>query len=249
MVRTRSVQERDKLERLRGDRDVCWPEEAANAPLVSVVIPTYSRGRILVERSLASVLSQTYQNLDVVVVGDHATDETIEAIRAVDDPRVRFEDLQVRSPYPSDPEKAWQCVGSRPFNRGLELARGSWIAPHADDDEFTPDHVATLLAVATEHRLELVYGDSWMETADGTWLRLGTWPPAHGGFCAGAVLYAAPLRYMKMDEDCWRENEPNDWDLWRRMLAAGVRAGHIDEVVFRHYVEARHRPLVAASAI
>jgi hypothetical protein len=54
---------------------------------------------------------------------------------------------------------------------------------------------------------------------------------------------------MKMDEDCWRENEPNDWDLWRRMLAAGVRAGHIDEVVFRHYVEARHRPLVAASAI
>ena len=59
---------------MRGDRDVCWPEEAAANPLVSVVIPTYNRGRILVERSLASVLNQTYSNLEVIVVGDHAND-------------------------------------------------------------------------------------------------------------------------------------------------------------------------------
>jgi hypothetical protein len=241
LVRRRVLDEQAEIARLRGDREVCWPEEAAKNPLVSVVIPTYSRGRVLVERSLASVLSQTYSNLDVVVVGDHATEETLAAIRSVKDSRVRFEDLPERSPYPDDPELAWMCVGSRPFNRALDLARGAWIAPQADDDEFTPDHVEVLLSVAIENRLEFVYGDSWMEMPEGHWVRLGIWPPRSAGFCAGAVLYAAPLRYLHMDEQCWRDNEPNDWNLWRRMLDAGVRMGHVDHVVFRHYVEARHR--------
>jgi hypothetical protein len=248
MCRTRSVQERQTLAQLRGTGDVCWPAGADEDPLVSVVIPTYSRGRILAERSLASVLAQTYRNIEVVVVGDHATDETLEAIRVVDDPRVRFENLPERSPYPADPEAAWMCVGSRPYNRAVDLARGQWIAPHADDDEFTPDHVETLLSVALEHRLEFVYGDSWMETAEGPWVRLGEWPPKLAGFCAGAVLYASPLRYMGLDDQCWRENEPNDWNLWRRMLDAGVRAGHVDKIVFRHYVEARHRRLAEKGA-
>ena len=241
MARGRAAFERDTLRRLRGDRDVCWPEEAAANPLVSVVIPTYNRGRLLVERSLASALAQTYRNIEVVVVGDHATPETLAAIRAVDDPRVRFEDLPVRSPYPENPELAWMCSGTRPYNRAVELARGAWIAPQPDDDEFTPDHIETLLAVAIEHRLEFVYGDSWMEMPDATWIRLGEWPPRQGGFCAGAILYAASLRYMGLDEECWRDNEPNDWNLWRRMVDAGVRDGHVDRVVFRHYAEARHR--------
>jgi hypothetical protein len=248
MARQRSRAEGAMLEQLRGDREVCWPEGAADNPLVSVVIPTYSRGRILVDRSLASVLNQTYRNIEVVVVGDHATDETLEAIRSVDDPRVRFEDLPERSPYPPDPETAWMCVGTRPYNRGLELARGQWIAPQADDDEFTPDHVETLLSIALDHKLEFVYGDSWMETAAGPWVRLGEWPPRQGGFCAGAVLYSSSLKYINEDEDCWREDEPNDWNMWKRMIEAGVRAGHVDHVVFRHYLEARHRPHMAAGA-
>ena len=111
IVRARSIEERETLERLRGDRDVCWPDGADDNPLVSVIIPTYSRGRLLVERSIASVLAQTYTNLEVVVVGDHATAETIEAVRSVSDARVRFEDLPERSEYPDDPEAAWMCVG------------------------------------------------------------------------------------------------------------------------------------------
>jgi hypothetical protein len=182
------------------------------------------------------------------VVGDHATPETLEAIHGVTDPRVRFEDLPVRSPYPDDPEQAWMCVGTRPYNRGVELARGSWIVPGADDDEMLPDHVATLLKVALEYRLEMVYGDSLMETPDGEWFRLGAWPPAHGGLGAGAVLYAKALDFLTLDEACWRDDEPNDWNLWRRMIEAGVRIGHVEQIVFRHYREARHRYASAASA-
>ena len=62
------------------------------------------------------------------------------------------------------------------------------------------------------------------------------------------MLYAAPLRYIGLDEQCWRENEPNDWNMWKRMMAAGVRAGHVDRIVFRHHLEARHRYRTTAGA-
>ena len=229
------------LATLRGDGDVCWPEGATDNPLVTVIIPTYNRGRIVAERSLASVVAQTYTNLEIIVVGDAATPETVQAVRSVRDPRIRFVQMPERGPRPDDPERAWMMSGSRPYNHGLELARGQWIAPQADDDEFTPDHVEVLLAAAIEHRLEMVYGAAWMETPDGRWFRLGEWPPHHAGFAAGAVLYSAGLRFLRYDEECWREEEPNDWNLWRRALDAGVRMGFIDQIVFRHYVEARHR--------
>ena len=80
-----------------------------------------------------------------------------------------------------------------------------------------------------------------MEAPDGLWHRMGEWPPHHAGFAAGAVLYSAGLSFLRLDEECWREDEPNDWNLWRRMLDAGVRMGFVDQVVFRHYAEARHR--------
>ena len=140
------------------------------------------------------------------------------------------------------------CVGSRPYDRGLEMARGQWIAPQADDDEFTPDHIETLLSVALDNRLEFVYGDSWMELPEGPWIRLGVWPPRHAGFCAGAVLYSSALRFINEDEECWREGVPNDWDMWDRMMKAGVRAGHVEHIVFRHYREARHRDQTMAGA-
>jgi Glycosyl transferase family 2/Glycosyl transferases group 1 len=240
-VRAEAAEAAALLATTRGDGDVCWPAGADEEPLVSVIIPTYNRGRLVVERAISSVLAQTYQNFEIVVIGDCATPETVEAVLSVKDPRIVFENLPVRSPRPDDLERAWMMSGSRPYNRGLELARGSWIAPLSDDDEFTPDHLAILLAAAIDNRLEFVYGQSWMENPDGTWFRLGEWPPRLGGFGACSLIYSAGIAPMRLDDECWREDEPNDWNLWRRMREAGVRMGYIPRIVFRHYAEARHR--------
>ena len=243
-TRKRAIEEREIVARLRGDRDVCWPESSAEEPLVTIRIPTYDRGPLIVERAIGSAIAQTYPNIEILVIGDGATPETVDAIASVRDPRVRFVNLP-RPDYPADPERRWQVAGTAAVNRALDLARGAWIAPLDDDDEFTPDHVELLLATAIEHRLELVYGQSLMERPDGTWALVGAWPPQQAGLCHGSVLYAAELRFMRYDPEAWRVAEPGDWNLWHRMLDAGIRMGNVEQVVYCHYQEARHRIAVA----
>ncbi len=240
MVRERTQFERLELERIRAGRDTCWGPEAADDPLVTIRIPTYDRGPLIVERAISSALAQTHRNIEVLVVGDGATPETVEAIRSVSDPRLRFVNLP-RPDYPTDPEKRWQVAGTDAVNHALELARGTWIAPLDDDDELTPDHVELLLYVAIEYRLEMVYGQSLMEKPDGSWDLVGSWPPQQGALCHGSALYSAGLRFLRYDPEAWRDLEPGDWNLWRRMLQAGVRMGSVEQIVYRHYLEARHR--------
>lgn len=219
---------------MRDGRDVCWAAEDEIEPLVTVRIPTYDRGRLVLDRAIASATSQTYRRLEILVVGDGATPATVAAVRAARDPRVRFVQLE-RGRYPSDPDRRWMVVGHMPMNRALDLARGAWIAPLDDDDEFTPDHVEVLVTEALRRRLELVYGQTEVVRPDGSVGIVGEWPPRYGGLTHGSVLYSARLRFMRYDTASWLDGYPADWDLWRRMIAAGVRIGYTKHVVYRYY--------------
>lgn len=70
-------------------------------PLVSVIIPTFNKAELLVERSIPSVLAQTYKRIEVVVVGDHCEDDTAERVAALNDDRVTFVNLPERGRYPA----------------------------------------------------------------------------------------------------------------------------------------------------
>jgi GT2 family glycosyltransferase len=60
-----------------------------NFPLVSVVIPTYNQAEFLVE-AIQSVLDQTYQNFEIIVVNDASTDDTDEVVEQFTDPRLTY---------------------------------------------------------------------------------------------------------------------------------------------------------------
>ena len=105
-------------------------------PLVTVCIGTYNRGELLVERSLKSVLAQTYTNLEVIVVGDCCTDNTEELMNNVNDKRVQFVNLSTRGNYPDDPKLRWMVAGTSTVNHALSLATGDFITHLDDDDEY-----------------------------------------------------------------------------------------------------------------
>ena len=209
-------------------------------PLISVLIPTYDRAQLLVERSVASVLRQTYQRFEVVIVGDACTDATEARLLDVGDPRIRFHNLPVRGRYPDDPYLRWLVAGSVPANHALAMARGTWIAWLDDDDEFSADHLEVLLARCLRSRSEFAYGVMMMEMKPGDWQPVGSYPPECGQICNASVLYGAHLRFFRYDVDAWRVGEPNDWNLWKRMWGAGVRMEFVDRVVGKHFQE--HRP-------
>ena len=227
---------REALWRLRADPayEAAYTEAE---PLVSVVIPTYDQAELLRDRALPSVLEQTYDRLEVIVVGDAASPDTRRAVEAVGDPRVRFHDLPVRGPYPEDPAKRWLVAGVPPYNAGVRMARGRWIAPLDDDDAFHPDHVERLLRHARSERAELSYG-RYREHHPGGGVRSSepVFPPAAGEFGLQCCVYhagLAPIFELELADAVW--GEPYDWGLVRRMLRAGVRVAMLDEEVVHYY--------------
>ena len=106
-------------------------------PDVSVVIPTLRRPALL-RRALDSVLAQTCRDIEVIVVIDGPDDETSAALRAVDDPRLRV----LANP------RSLTAAGAR--NRGVEHARGRWIAFLDDDDAWLPHKLERQLGAARD---------------------------------------------------------------------------------------------------
>jgi hypothetical protein len=240
LERLQRREDRRLLSLARGDSEVCWPS-AEQEPLVTVRIATYDRGPLIVERALASVLRQTYERLEVLVVGDCCDDATERAIRSVGDDRLRFVNLPERGTYPTDRRLRWMVAGATPMNAGLLLARGAWIAPCDDDDELTDDHVEVLLRAAQTDRLELVHSRALLETGHEAWRVAGGRALAEG-VSHGSILYSAGLRFLRHSTTSWKRFEPSDWNLWRRMQALGVRIGFLDRVTYVHYLGAYKNP-------
>lgn len=116
----------------------------SKAPCVSVVIPAY-RHQAFVGEAIASVLNQTFEDFELIVIDDGSPDDTAAvAERALaGDPRARL----LRQPN----------AGSHAtINRGLELARGDWIAILNSDDRYHPERLARLLAAAGDEHDFLV---------------------------------------------------------------------------------------------
>jgi glycosyltransferase involved in cell wall biosynthesis len=109
-------------------------ERLKTSPLITVVIPTKGRPDLLL-RAVHSALAQTYQYLEVVVVLDGSDGSTVQALRTIVAPCLRVLVLQPA------------VGGSEARNRGVQEARGSWIAMLDDDDEWFPDKLEKQLSL------------------------------------------------------------------------------------------------------
>lgn len=219
-----------------------YAEAFTGDPLVTVRIGTYQAARLLVERALASVQRQTYTNWEVRIVGDNCTDDTAARVEQLGDPRISFVNRPVNGPYPEDSEARWMVAGGYAFNEAAAAARGAWIAPLDQDDEWDPDFLMTLLRESQQARAELTYA-SMRAVVDGepveTWL--GGWPPTYQDFAFQAAIYHAGLRVFAYDPLAWVFDEPHDWNLARRMLDAGVRFHYVDRLLGTYHVEPDNR--------
>ena len=126
--------------------------------LVSVIIPTLNRPK-LVLRAINSVLRQTYQEIEVIVVVDGPDSDTVSVVRAVNDPRLQV----IVNP------QSLTAAGAR--NAGADHARGEWIAFLDDDDEWLPCKLERQIAFASGHAPALFSCLSRVVTPGATYIR------------------------------------------------------------------------------
>jgi len=105
---------------------------------VSVCIPVYN-GAAYIAEAITSVLSQTFDDLELIVADNCSTDETGEIVRQFQDPRVAY----VRNP------SNLGLVGNH--NRCLELARGEYVNIWHHDDVMLPENLARKVRVLDQH--------------------------------------------------------------------------------------------------
>lgn len=102
-------------------------------PLVSVIMPVYNRAGIVAE-AIHSVLAQTYQNFELIVVDDGSTDNSVAAVQACNDSRIRLVVL---------PENGGQSTAR---NAGLKIADGEIIAYLDSDNAWDERYLAAVVA-------------------------------------------------------------------------------------------------------
>ncbi|MBZ5632463.1 MAG: glycosyltransferase [Acidobacteriia bacterium] len=108
-------------------------EEPSAEPLVSVIIATYNWSSVL-RLAIHSVLWQTEQDFEILVVGDGCTDDSEAVAQSFGDARVRWHNLPRNYGHQTAPN-----------NAGLRLARGRYIAYLGHDDIWHPEHLRTLV--------------------------------------------------------------------------------------------------------
>lgn len=118
----------------------------SDAPLVSVIIPTYNRSALLT-RAVQSVLGQTYQNWELIIVDDASKDDTEKVVAAFGSPRIRY--------FKQDVNKGAQAAR----NTGIRMAKGEYIGFLDSDNEWYPQKLEKQLEVfgAASDKVGVVY--------------------------------------------------------------------------------------------
>ena len=117
-------------------------------PKVSVIVPTYNRPEMLAE-ALQSVVDQTFQDFEIVVVNDGG-----------------FEVEPVLAPFKRHSEIAYvrhdtNRGSAAARNTGLGIARGDYVAYLDDDDIFLHDHLETLITFLEASEYRVAYADAF----------------------------------------------------------------------------------------
>lgn len=124
-------------------------------PLVSIVTPTYNRSDLIGD-TIRSVVAQTYQNWEMLIVDNGSTDDTRRVVESFPDARIRYFFQQgTGSP-----------VGPR--NRGFAEARGDIICFLDSDDLWLPDKLARQVPCFKNHpKLGLLFADCFLVNGRG----------------------------------------------------------------------------------
>ena len=210
-------------------------EHSPAAPEVTVVIPTRNRWAWLKD-ALTTALGQRDVDLEVVVVDEASSDETPERLAAIEEPRLRV----IRNQRPLGQ------AGAR--NRGIEVARGAWVAFLDDDDLWSPNKLRMQLDAAAQASAAFAYGAVAQLDAQRRVYRTHAAPPPSElssrlgrinmlpATASNIIVRTSRLRELGGFDE--RLNQLADWDMGLRLARTSTAAAVAEVLVgYVHHTE------------
>jgi len=204
-------------------------------PAISVIMPVYNAQRYLKE-AIESVLKQTFEDFEFLIVDDGSTDASEKIVRSFDDPRIVY-------------VKNERNLGiAKSLYRGVELARGEYIARMDADDICMPQRLERQLKYfATYPETDLLFTE--IEFVDFQGEECGEWPVDRACSTHEEIVSVLPrqnclahptlmVRRSLLQKHPYdsRAFASEDYNLWLRLAAEGYRFAKIPEPLLKYRI-------------
>lgn len=198
-------------------------------PLVSVLMATYNAAEMLVNHSLKSVLNQTHRNLEIIIIDDGSTDDTVECVKAINDPRIIIETI------PHQENMNWFATSVAVINHGLKRCTGDYVSHLDDDDWFYPERIEKLVNFNRTAKAEIIHHPFLIHYESfQTYKRI----MVDSNNCASGEVTTSTLFYHGWfskvpigDDNPQTLEHGGDWDKARKILEFGGKAARFPEML------------------
>lgn len=199
-------------------------------PKVSVILPVYNC-EAFIHQSIRSILDQTYQELEFIIIDDCSTDNTLAIIKRIQDDRIKLILKTKNTGYVES------------LNTGIAEAKGEYIARMDADDISLPERIEKQVVFLDNHKDVAVVATKinlidYKENQMGDWKNdkltntaadIIDYLPKGNCICHPSIMAKKEvLEYYKYDTNQYGSE---DWDLWLRLTAEGYRIEKLPEVL------------------
>jgi glycosyltransferase involved in cell wall biosynthesis len=208
-------------------------------PEVSVIMPTYNRAH-LVDRAIQSVLNQTFQDFEIIVINNYSKDNTIDVINSFNDKRIKLINFRNNG------------IIAKSRNQGLMKSAGDYIAFLDDDDIWEPEKLEKQIEVLRNapEAVGAVYTGMILLDKQGRIIKKVI--PKYRGNIFYLLLtksYIDSASALVVKKECFEhvgffdESEDlgvgDDWDMWIR-IAQHYKFNFIPEVLVKIYFHGKN---------
>jgi glycosyltransferase involved in cell wall biosynthesis len=198
--------------------------------MISVIITTHDGRKKMCKRAIESVIAQTHDNWELIVVDDASKDGTDKMVAGFKDSRIKY--LKRETNFGNH---------SRPKNEGIKTSTGEYVAFLDSDNVYRPDHLTALMKGMERSGADIVYGDRWIVYPDGKG-ELG-FTSDHNPFTLLRRPYIDTSDFLMKREAMdylggWDEEHQRllDWQLMVRAAKAGFRFQRIPGIITDYHI-------------
>ena len=202
-------------------------------PRLRITMPTYNQGKFI-GKAIGSIIDQTFQDWELIVVDDGSTDNTEEIVKSFKDKRITYKYLKrVKSDNNKSPGIA--------LNYGFEGSQAKYETWNASDNLMYPDYLQELKDYLDKNKVDFVYSNCDMFDEDDNGKVIATrklsdiinvdWNVdifKHHYFLGICWMWRRALREKCGD---FQEEPSEDYDMAMRMVEKGGRFAYLDKIL------------------